>query len=102
MPGFSRVISAGFRLYSISSMRIVFRTESLAPDGVLPSAPPLPPPAQPTATESATIAATNHATLGSTDAPRSFMGLYSSFFMGRREGGHRPACNARQFTAGRG
>src|SRR5215203_1844043 len=100
MPGFSRVISAGFRLYSISSMRIVFRTESLAPDGVLP--PPPPPPAQPTATESATVAATNHAILGSTDALRSFIGLYSSFFVGRKEGDDRPACNARQFTAGRG
>src|SRR5918993_3157006 len=63
MPGFSRVLSIGLRLYSVSSIRIVLTTESLDSVGGLPPPPPPLPlcsPEQPTVSESAIVAATNH------------------------------------------
>src|SRR5215211_469812 len=66
MPGFSRVLSVGLRLYSVSSTRIVLTTESLDSVGALPTPPPPLPLCsleQPTARESATVAATNHTTI---------------------------------------
>src|SRR5829696_3622061 len=66
MPGLSRVLSVGLRLYSVSSIRIVLTTESLDSDGALPPPPPPLPlcaPEQPTASESVTVTATNHTTI---------------------------------------
>src|SRR5215213_1270891 len=66
MPGLSRVLSVGLRLYSVSSIRIVLTIEAFDSVGALPPPPPLLPlctPEQPTASESATVAAMKHTTI---------------------------------------